>query len=52
MWATIFLMLGYFFGTINWVQTHLQVLVVAIIIISVMPAVIEFVHEKHKLKHS
>jgi membrane-associated protein len=51
MWATIFLMLGYFFGTISWVQTHLQVLVVAIIIISVMPAVIEFVREKRKLKH-
>jgi membrane-associated protein len=51
LWASIFLLLGYYFGTIEWVKNHLQILVVIIIVISVMPAVVEFLRERCRAKN-
>jgi membrane-associated protein len=42
LWVTIFLWLGYFFGNLPFVQDHFSLIVIAIILISVMPAVYEF----------
>ncbi|GHT75290.1 membrane protein [Bacteroidia bacterium] len=47
-WAVIFLLAGYFFGTLDFVKQNLQILVVVIIFISVMPAVIEVMRAKWK----
>jgi membrane-associated protein len=47
-WASIFLLTGYFFGTLPFVKHNLQILVVVIIVISVMPVVIEVLRERKK----
>jgi membrane-associated protein len=41
-WVVIFLVGGYYFGSMDWVKRYFHVVIVAIIIISVMPAVVEF----------
>ena len=45
-WVTIFLWLGYFFGHLPFVQDNFSMIVIAIILISVMPAVYEFVRAR------
>jgi membrane-associated protein len=42
-WVTLFLWMGYFFGHLPFVQNNFGVIVIAIILISVLPAVFEFV---------
>jgi membrane-associated protein len=44
-WVLICVFAGYFFGEIPWVKRHFELVVVAIIVISVLPMVIEFVLE-------
>ncbi len=39
-WVTLFVLVGYFFGGIEFVQKHFSVIVMAIILISVLPAFI------------
>lgn len=41
-WVLICVFAGYFFGEIPWVKKHFELVVVAIIVISVLPMVIEF----------
>jgi membrane-associated protein len=41
-WVAICLWSGYFFGTLPWVTAHFELVVLAIVIISVMPMVVEF----------
>ena len=41
VWVAIFATLGYFFGNIPFVQAHFEWVIVAIILISVLPAVYE-----------
>lgn len=43
LWVSIFLWLGYFFGNLPFVQDNFSLIVAAIILISVMPMVLEFV---------
>lgn len=43
LWVTSFLLGGYFLGEIPAVKTNFHIIIVAIIIISIMPPVIEFV---------
>lgn len=45
-WVTIFVWGGYFFGTLPFVQENFSFVVLAIILISVMPAVIEVLKER------
>jgi membrane-associated protein len=44
-WVTLFLFGGYFFGGLQFVQDNFSFVVIAIILISVMPAFVEFVKE-------
>lgn len=41
-WVAICLASGYFFGGISWVKEHFELVVLAIIFISVLPMVVEF----------
>ena len=50
LWVAIFCYAGFFFGDVPFVQQNLKLLIVAIIVISVLPAVVEVIREKMKLK--
>lgn len=52
LWVMSFCYLGYFFGELEFVKNNMKLLVVAIVIISVMPAVVEFIREKRKASKS
>lgn len=49
-WVALFCYVGYFFGDLPFVQRNLKLLLVAIIFISILPAVVEVVREKLKRK--
>jgi len=49
-WVMIFTLLGYFVGTIPWVQKNLKLLMVVIIIVSILPGIIEVLKERAKSK--
>jgi membrane-associated protein len=49
-WVAIFCYVGYFFGNVPFVQQHFGVIAIAIIIISVLPAIIEVIREQRKIK--
>jgi membrane-associated protein len=46
LWTGIFIWLGYFFGNIPFVQENFELVIVAIILVSVVPMVIEYVRGK------
>ena len=50
LWVALVCYAGYFFGDLPFVQQNLKLLVVAIIVISVLPAIIEVLRERRKLK--
>ena len=50
LWVTIFTWFGYFFGNLPIVQENFSLVVIAIILISVLPAVYEFVKERMRLR--
>ncbi len=50
LWVAAFCYAGYFFGDLPFVQNNLKLLIVAIIIISIMPAIIEVIRERYKIK--
>ncbi|MBP1618128.1 MAG: hypothetical protein H6Q14_1955 [Bacteroidetes bacterium] len=49
-WVLIFTLAGYFVGNVEWVQNNLKLLIVAIILVSILPAVFEVVKNKIKSK--
>jgi membrane-associated protein len=49
-WVTLLFGIGYFFGNISYVKTHFSLVIIAIIIISVIPAVVTFIGNKSKKK--
>ena len=51
-WVAIFCYVGYFFGDLPFVQNNLKLLIVAIILISILPAVVEVLRAKLKSKKS
>lgn len=50
LWVSIFLGLGYFFGNIPFVQKNFELVIIAIILISVLPAIYEIVKAKLEKK--
>lgn len=46
LWVGIFIFLGYFFGNIDFVQEHFELVIVVIILISVVPMAIEYVRSR------
>lgn len=48
LWIFIFIPLGYFFGNLPFVQSNFKLVMIAIIILSVLPAGIEFLRERNK----
>ena len=44
-WVAICLFAGYYFGQMEWVKKHFELVIVAIIVISVLPMVVEFALE-------
>jgi membrane-associated protein len=46
LWILGFTLLGFFFGNIQWVKEHFSVVIVAIVIISVLPMVIEYLRHR------
>ncbi|MFN8474294.1 MAG: DedA family protein [Anaerolineae bacterium] len=51
-WVAIFTLLGYFFGNIPFVQKNFELVIVAIILISVVPAVVEIVRARLEIRKS
>ena len=49
-WVAIFLALGYFFGNIPFVQRHFEWVIVAIVLISVLPAVFEGIKARREMR--
>ena len=48
VWTALFIFAGYFFGNIPWVKDNFSVVILAIVLISVLPAVIEAVRSRRK----
>ncbi len=48
LWVTLMTLAGYLFGGIPFVEENFSLVVIAIVLLSVMPAVVEFV--RHKLR--
>jgi membrane-associated protein len=47
VWVSLFTFMGYFFGSLPWVEERFSLVILAILLISVAPAVVEVV--RHKL---
>jgi membrane-associated protein len=45
-WVMIFTLLGYFFGSLPFVQHNFELVIIAIIFISVLPGVVEYLRER------
>jgi len=52
VWVAIFTLLGYFFGNIPFVQKNFELVIIAIIVISVIPAVVEVLKARKDLQKS
>lgn len=50
LWVALFTLAGYFFGGLKVVQDNFSLVIIAIILISVMPGVVEFLKEKSRAK--
>jgi membrane-associated protein len=50
LWIGLLLPAGYFFGNLPYVQKNFSLVVLAIIILSILPAVIEFWRERRRAK--
>lgn len=49
-WVGICICAGWFFGNLAWVQNNFSVVIIAIVLISIMPAVIEILRERARSK--
>ncbi|MFA5258737.1 MAG: DedA family protein [Candidatus Pacearchaeota archaeon] len=48
VWVSLFLLTGYYFGKIPWVEENLSLIIIAIIFLSVIPVVIEYLRSKKR----
>jgi membrane-associated protein len=46
IWVSFFVFGGYFFGNMPWVKTHFHIVILAIIALSLVPIVVEFIKYK------
>ncbi len=51
-WVAIFTLLGYFFGNIPFVQKNFELVIIAIVVLSVIPAVVEVLKARKELQES
>ncbi len=49
LWVTLFLYAGYFFGALPFVQENFGVVAIAIIVVSVLPMVVEFIRARREV---
>ncbi len=47
-WVTLFFGIGYFFGNIPYIKSHFGLIIIAVIGISVIPAIVAFIRSKLK----
>lgn len=52
VWVGVFTALGYFFGNIPFVQNNFELVIVAIVVISVVPAVVEALKARREFRQS
>jgi membrane-associated protein len=52
LWIGLLLPAGYFFGNLEIVRKNFSLVVLAIIVISILPAIIEFIRERKRLKRA
>ncbi|MEK6482192.1 DedA family protein [Catalinimonas sp. 4WD22] len=51
LWVGSFLMLGYFFGNLTWIRENFSIVILAIILISVLPPILEgYIGKKKQLR--
>jgi membrane-associated protein len=50
VWVVLFVLGGYFFGSIEFVKKNFTLVILGIIVVSVLPAVFEFVRERRRLR--
>lgn len=50
MWIFSFIPLGYFFGNLPFIQRNFKFAMLAVVLISIVPGLVEYVREKGKLK--
>ncbi len=48
VWISFFALSGYFFGNIQWVKNNLTLMILAIIVISFLPAIREFLRRRRR----
>jgi membrane-associated protein len=48
VWTALFLSAGYFFGNISFVKNNFSLVIIAIILISIMPGVVEYLRARKK----
>jgi membrane-associated protein len=51
-WVSIFVFGGYFFGNIPFVKKNFTIVILAIILISMLPGVFEYVRHRRKSRRS
>jgi membrane-associated protein len=51
-WVALFVFAGYFFGALPFVKDHFSLVVIAIVVISVLPMVIEFLRARRRRSDS
>jgi len=52
MWVCLFLFGGYYFGNIPAVKEHFSLVIIAIIVISLIPAGLSYIHSRRRSKAS
>lgn len=52
LWVTVCLFAGYFFGNIPIVKRNFSLVIIAIVVLSVMPAVVEYVRHRREAKRA
>lgn len=50
LWTQLFVFAGYFFGNIPFVRDNFSLVAIAIVLISILPGIVEFIRNKRKKK--